>query len=83
MWLDESVFYQIYPIGFCGAPRTALEEGQPSCNRIGKVIDWIDHIKRLGCNAVYFSPLFESDSHGYGDFPKRPPQALHTQMLMP
>ena len=65
MWLDESVFYQIYPIGFCGAPRTALEEGQPSCNRIGKVIDWIDHIKRLGCNAVYFSPLFESDSHGY------------------
>lgn len=54
MWLDESVFYQIYPIGFCGAPRTALEEGQLSCNRIGKVIDWIDHIKRLGCNAVYF-----------------------------
>lgn len=65
MWLDESVFYQIYPIGFCGAPRTALEEGQPSCNRIAKVIDWINHIKRLGCNAVYFSPLFESDSHGY------------------
>ena len=26
MWLDESVFYQIYPIGFCGAPRTALED---------------------------------------------------------
>lgn len=56
MWLDESVFYQIYPIGFCGAPRTALEEGHPSCNRIGKVIDWIDHIKTSWLQCRLFFP---------------------------
>ena len=27
--------------------------------------DWAKHIASLGCNAVYFSPIFESDSHGY------------------
>lgn len=62
MWAYESVFYQIYPIGFCGAPR----QNDGKCvNRISKVGDWVEHIARLGCSAVYFSPLFESDSHGY------------------
>ena len=62
MWAYESVFYQIYPIGFCGAPRQ--NDGIP-VNRIQKVADWADHIVSTGCNAVYFSPVFESDSHGY------------------
>lgn len=62
MWYDESVFYQIYPIGFCGAPR---ENDGVYENRIKKVIDWIPHIKEVGCNAIYFSPIFQSDAHGY------------------
>ena len=62
MWAYESVFYQIYPIGFCGAPR--VNDGI-TVPRIRKAADWAEHIARLGCNAVYFSPIFESDSHGY------------------
>ena len=62
MWAYESVFYQIYPIGFCGAPRVNDGAIVP---RIRKVADWAEHIAKLGCNAVYFSPIFESDSHGY------------------
>lgn len=62
MWAYESVFYQIYPLGFCGAP---FENDGVLTNRINKVIDWIPHIKKLGANAIYFSPLFESDNHGY------------------
>lgn len=62
MWYDESVFYQIYPLGFCGAPR---ENDGVTVNRIKKVNDWIEHIKKVGANAIYFSPLFESDRHGY------------------
>lgn len=62
MWAYESVFYQIYPIGFCGAPRA--NDGV-LVNRIGKVADWADHIVETGANAVYFSPIFESDNHGY------------------
>jgi len=62
MWAYESVFYQIYPLGFCGAP---FENDGVSESRILKVIDWIPHMKKLGINAVYFSPVFESDTHGY------------------
>ncbi len=62
MWAYESVFYQIYPLGFCGAPFE--NDGVPE-KRILKIHDWIPHIKKTGANAVYFSPLFESDTHGY------------------
>lgn len=62
MWAYESVFYQIYPLGFCGAPFE--NDGVPE-SRIRKVNDWIPHMKKLGINAVYFSPVFESDTHGY------------------
>ncbi|MCD7737544.1 MAG: cyclomaltodextrinase [Lachnospiraceae bacterium] len=62
MWAKESVFYQIYPMGFCGAPfaNDGVQE-----HRILKVIDWIPHLEKLGVDAIYFSPLFESDTHGY------------------
>ena len=62
MWAYESVFYQIYPLGFCGAP---FENDGVLEHRILKVLDWIPHMVSLGVNAVYFSPLFESDTHGY------------------
>ena len=62
MWAYESVFYQIYPLGFCGAP---FENDGILEHRILKVMDWIPHMKKLGISAVYFSPLFESDTHGY------------------
>ncbi|MBE5952054.1 MAG: cyclomaltodextrinase [Lachnospiraceae bacterium] len=69
MWAYESVFYQIYPLGFCGAP---FENDGKLVSRIKKVEAWIPHMKELGINAVYFSPLFESDTHGYNtrDFRK-------------
>ncbi|MBQ9982295.1 MAG: cyclomaltodextrinase [Oscillospiraceae bacterium] len=62
MWAYESVFYQIYPLGFCGA---SFENDGVVKENILKVADWIPHIKETGCNAIYFSPVFESDTHGY------------------
>ena len=62
MWANESVFYQIYPLGFAGVP---FENDGELRHGILRVIDWIPHIQKLGCNAIYFSPLFESDTHGY------------------
>ena len=62
MWAYESVFYQIYPLGFCDAPK---ENDGISVNRIKKVTDWIPHIKKVGADAIYFSPVFDSDRHGY------------------
>ena len=62
MWAYENVFYQIYPLGFCGAP---FENDGVLEHRILKINDWIPHIEKLGANAIYFSPVFESDTHGY------------------
>ena len=63
MWAYESVFYQIYPLGFCGAPFEndgVLEPSDYQRWRTGSRI-----CKKLGANAIYFSPVFESDTHGY------------------
>ncbi len=74
MWADEAVFYQIYPLGLCGAPfenpgafvdSSDKADDSLTEHRILKVLDFIPHIEKLNCNAVYFSPLFESDTHGY------------------
>lgn len=69
MWFYDSVVYQIYPIGFCGA---AHENDGSQSSSILKVIEWTEHIKNVGANVVLFNPIFESDSHGYDtrDFSK-------------
>jgi len=62
MWFNESVIYQIYPFGFCGAPMQ--NDGQLQ-HRILKVIDFIPHLVKLNVDSVYFCPVFESSAHGY------------------
>ena len=63
MWFDEAVFYQIYPIGFCGAERENDFEGVS--HRLRKIELEIPRLKELGITAVLFNPLFESERHGY------------------
>ncbi|HJC71699.1 MAG TPA: maltodextrin glucosidase [Candidatus Ruthenibacterium merdavium] len=62
MWFDEAVVYQIYPLGLCGAPEG--NDGVPQ-SRILRILDWVEHIKKLGADTVLFNPVFESDRHGY------------------
>ena len=62
-WFDEAVFYHIYPLGLTGAPHKNSYD-QP-VNRLDTLIPWLDHIRNLGCNALYIGPLFESVGHGY------------------
>ncbi len=63
MWFDESVFYQIYPLGYCGAERE--NDFGEIRHRFGKIEEQISYIKECGFNAVLFNPLFESERHGY------------------
>ena len=66
MWYDEAVVYQIYPLGLCGAPlQNSGDQTQAGEHRLLRVLDWVEHIKRLGATCVLFNPLFESDAHGY------------------
>lgn len=63
-WINQAVFYHIYPLGFCGAPRFAHDEIDTT-SRILKLIDWIDHLKEMSVNALYLGPIFASYEHGY------------------
>lgn len=62
-WYNEAVFYHIYPLGLTGAPK--INEYKLTEHRLNTLLLWIDHIKDLGCNALYIGPLFESVGHGY------------------
>lgn len=62
MWSYEGIFYQIYPIGFCGAP--TANDGK-TVSRILKLKDWSSYLESLGISSILLNPIFESDNHGY------------------
>ena len=62
-WYNEAIFYHIYPLGLAGAPKQN-DYGTP-VHRLNTLLPWIDHIKAIGCTALYIGPLFESVGHGY------------------
>lgn len=61
-WIQEAVFYHIYPLGFCGAQQYQQAH---TTHAILKLIDWIEHLKSMNITAVYLGPVFESYEHGY------------------
>ena len=65
-WYEESVVYQVYPLGLCGAPYENDEASEVE-SRILQLVDngWIDHMKRLGVSCLMLNPVFESVAHGY------------------
>lgn len=69
MWAYNETFYQIYPIGFCGAP---VHNDGVTVPRIRKLSQWSDYLAGLGIGAILLNPVFESDNHGYDtrDFKK-------------
>lgn len=61
-YINESIIYNIYPLGFCGAPR---DNDGKLVYRLDKIYDCIEHLKKMSINALVFNPLFESSRHGY------------------
>lgn len=62
MWAYNSIFYQIYPIGFCAAP---VHNDGVCVPRIRKLMDWSEYLQTLGVDSILLNPIFESDNHGY------------------
>ena len=58
MWFDESVVYQIYPLGLCGAPR---EHDGNLAHRILRILDWIPNFSPV---SVYLSALMNRQIAG-------------------
>jgi len=62
-WYEEAIFYHIYPLGLCNAPRE--NNYSDNLENFHILNQWIRHVKTIGCNAIYIGPLFESATHGY------------------
>jgi cyclomaltodextrinase len=73
-WVKDAVFYQIFPERFAKGdplidPANAMPWGgiPTPFNFFGGdlqgVIDHLDHLERLGVNAIYFNPLFEAPTN--------------------
>ena len=63
-WYEDSVAYQIYPLGLTDAP---YENDGVLQHRILQLITngWIDHMEKLGVTCLILNPVFQSEAHGY------------------
>lgn len=63
-WINNSIFYHIYTMNFCDAPKQNDLQQLP-IPRIKEILELTEHIKSIGANGIFFAPIFESESHGY------------------
>ena len=52
-WLQDAVFYEIYPQSFYDSNGDGIGD-------IKGVIEKLDYVKELGCNAVWLNPVYDS-----------------------
>ena len=52
-WLDDAIFYEIYPQSFMDINGDGIGDFQG-------IISKLDYIKELGCNALWINPCFVS-----------------------
>jgi maltose alpha-D-glucosyltransferase/alpha-amylase len=52
-WLDDAVFYEIYPQSFYDTNGDGIGDFEG-------IIQKLDYIKELGCNALWINPCFDS-----------------------
>ena len=60
----DKIFYHVYPLGL-GNCKKNNDFNQSAGNIFEVFAGDLDRIKYLGCNAIYFGPIFESSRHGY------------------
>lgn len=58
-WWRGAVIYQIYPRSFCDSNGDGVGD-------LKGVIEKLDHIASLGCDAIWLSPFFTSPMKDYG-----------------
>lgn len=70
-WLDDAVFYEIYPQSFKDSNGDGIGDFEG-------IIEKLDYIKELGCNAIWMNPCFDSPFHDAGydvrDYKKTAPR---------
>ncbi len=62
-WSRHLIWWQVYPLGFLGAPPTSASG--PPRRRLRDLTAWLDHLVGLGANGLALGPVFASETHGY------------------
>ena len=52
-WLNDAVFYEIYPQSFYDSNGDGIGD-------INGIIEKLDYVKELGCNAIWLNPVYDS-----------------------
>jgi cyclomaltodextrinase len=63
-WVQDAVWWHVYPLGFVGAERQAPADGAVT-SRLGRLTSWLDYVVELGANGLALGPVFASSTHGY------------------
>ena len=58
-WLKDAVFYEIYPQSFKDTNADGIGD-------LNGIIEKLDYVKSLGCNALWINPCFDSPFHDAG-----------------
>lgn len=52
-WTDHAIWWQVYPLGFTGAPIRPRDDGERQLtHRLSHLHAWLDHLLSLGCNGL-------------------------------
>jgi len=62
-WVEHAIWWQVYPLGFTGAPARSGEEAV--VHRLGRLEAWLDYAVELGVSGLALGPVFASHTHGY------------------
>jgi cyclomaltodextrinase len=63
-WVQDAVWWHVYPLGFVGAEREAPADGVVT-SRLGRITAWLDYVVELGANGLALGPVFAASTHGY------------------
>ncbi|GAA1973629.1 alpha-amylase family glycosyl hydrolase [Microbacterium pumilum] len=62
-WVDNAIWWHVYPLGFLGADPTGVIR-KPG-RTVAAIEPWLDYVLDLGLNGIVLAPIFESETHGY------------------
>jgi glycosidase len=63
-WVQHAIWWQVYPLGFVGAEKTATLDPAAD-HRLLDLVPWLDYAVGLGASGIALGPIFESETHGY------------------
>lgn len=64
-WVNQTIWWHVYPLGFVGAPIREDDPLGPGAHRLRRINAWLDYAVSLGASGLLFAPIFESSTHGY------------------